>query len=300
MFEKAIALDSNYALAHAGLADLFNSYSKEDPHIVSLQVQEIEKAWKIDSANDYILYVKGTIEQTPLGHKDNAFRYFKRGIETNPNNPDNFWGMALLLGLDFGMVDEAKLLFDKTVSLDPLTASNIGLRGAYNFLIGNFENAVKDLQIAIRLEPDYIDGMDALAWIYASTGRLDEAKKSIDKSFQLKPLAADHFSQTFPAYTYIKLGDKKKALEFKPDDWYWLVLLAAGMKEEAIKVMEEGILKGTSNPYLFFKSQLETPDFAIIKNDPRFLRIMEKRQEEYEENKRKYSVMNLVAAVPSQ
>ena len=103
-----------------------------------------------------------------------------------------------------------------------------------------------------------------------------------------------------PAYTYIKLGDKRKMLDYKPDDWHWLVLLAAGMKEETIKAMETDVVNGTGNPYLFFKSQLETPDFAIIKNDLRFLRIMKERRKEYEENKKKYSVMNLIAAVPAQ
>jgi TolB-like protein/class 3 adenylate cyclase len=50
MFEKAIQLDSNYALAHAGLATLYNSYTdfvKEDSLIMILKFKEIEKAYSI-------------------------------------------------------------------------------------------------------------------------------------------------------------------------------------------------------------------------------------------------------------
>ena len=90
--------------------------------------------------------MKGTIEQSPLRNKENAFKYFKRGIETNPNNPDNLWGMGMLLAFDFGMFDEAKLLFDRTIILNPLAAYNFGDRGVCNYALGNYKDAMKDLR----------------------------------------------------------------------------------------------------------------------------------------------------------
>jgi Tfp pilus assembly protein PilF len=84
MFEKAIELDPNYALAHAGLADLLNTNTNKgnkDSLLIALQIKEIQKAWQIDSTNDYVLYVRGTIEQSPLGNNENSFKYFKRQLK---------------------------------------------------------------------------------------------------------------------------------------------------------------------------------------------------------------------------
>jgi TolB-like protein/class 3 adenylate cyclase len=293
LFEKAIILDSNYALAHAALADLYNTYSKEDSLIISLQVTEIEKAWRIDSTLDYVIFVKGTIEQSPVGNKESAFKYFKKGIESNPNDPDNLWGMGMLLGVDFGMIDEAKILFEKIIKLDPLTANDYGILGTCYYYLGNHEEAVKNFEIAIRLNPEFVGALDGLAQVYASRGRLDDAKKLIEKSFLSRPALTDHWG-SYVSYVYAKMGNKNKALESSPDDWW--TLLALGMKDEALKAMPfyDETKKTLNTPYLILKSHFETKDFDLIRHDERFLKIMERNRIQYEENKKKFSIAGIL------
>ena len=295
MFEKAISLDSNYTLAYAALADLYNTYTnliKKDSLIMFLQLETIQKAWKIDSTNDYVVSVKGVIEQTTTGNKELGIKYIKKAAEINPNNSGNLWSLALMIG-EFGLLDESLILFDRSVELDPLAANNFSFRGICNWVMGKNENAINDLETAFRLNPEFVLAMDQLAHVYAFVGRLDDAKKILDKSFGLKPSAADH-SELDIAFVYAKLGNKKKALELMPNDWG--VLLALGMTEEAIKAMPyyNETDNRVSTPYLIFKFQLSTKDFEPIRNDPRFLRIMEKSKQIYEENKKKYSVMNII------
>jgi hypothetical protein len=123
-------------------------------------------------------------------------------------------------------------------------------------------------------------------------GKLDSAQKMLDKSLQIKPSLADHWP-TDIAYTYAKLGNKKKALELAPD--YWRVLLAAGMKEDALKILlDNNSSKGIPAHYLILKNHLTTSDFDQIRDDARFLSIFEKRKKEYEENKKKFNIAGIL------
>ena len=292
MFEKALALDSNFALAHAGLADLYNTRSKKDSLIISLQLKEIEKAWKIDSTNDYVLNVKSAIEQDPLGNKENALKYIQRAVKINPNSASNLWGLALTMA-DFGLFDESKALLDKVVELDPLTANNFLMRGYCYFILNNPEQAIRDQETAIGLQPEFHWSMDALAEIYASIGRMDDAKKMIDKSLKIEPNPKKHLGTNL-AYAYANSGNKKMALELAPNDWR--VLLAFGMIEEALKAMPyyDESKKDLKTPYLILKQLLATKKLDAFKNDARFLKIMEKSKQQYEENKKKFSIAGML------
>jgi TolB-like protein/class 3 adenylate cyclase len=301
MFEQALKLDPNYALAHAGLADLYNTYSnsktysliKTDSLIISLQLKEIDIAWKIDSTNEYINFVKGTIEELPLRNLENAFKYFKKGIQINPNDADNLWGMAMFLSAELGFFDESNLLFNRVVILDPLTAGNYFFRGTNYFLLNKPENAIKDIETTIRLEPESVSAVDRLAMVYASLNKLDSAKKLLNKSFQLRPTEEGHSKEGI-AYVYAKLGNRKKALELAPDKWR--VLLALGMYDEAFHAMTFKDLTKLNygNSYLILKSYVNSKDFEPIRNDPRFLKIMESEKKEYEENKKKFSTAGIL------
>lgn len=297
MFQKALELDSNYVLALAGLADLYNTYTssrqKIDSQMIKLQVQEIEKAWRIDSTNDYVNNVKGSVEQAVYQNSEKAFRYFKRAAEINPNSPTNLWGLAVLMMANLGLAEDAKLLLDRTIELDPLTANNFLMRGIAFYFMNKQEDALKDINTAIQLEPDFIGATDMLSSIYVSTGRLNDAKKALDKTLQLKPDLNEHWPAGL-AFVYAKLGNKKKALELAPNDWP--TLLALGMKEEALKAMPHYYQnkKELNSQYLFMKSRLATKDFEPIKNDPRFLEILERNKKQYEENKKKFSIIGLL------
>ncbi len=301
MFEKALNLDSNYGLVHAALADLYNTYTnqiKKDSVILSLQLKEIKKAWEIDSTNDYVVSVRGVIEQSTTGNKELGFKYLKKAVELNPNNPLNLWSLGQMIGTEFGLIDESLILFDRAVKLDPLTANNFSFRGICSYSLGKNEDAIKDLETAIRLEPQFVGAIDALAHVYSFVGRIDDARKMIERSLKINPTLDEHWKPSL-AYAYSRFGNKKKALELAPNDWN--VLLALGMTEEALKAMPyyTESKKDLNTPYLTFKYLLATKNLDALKNDPRFLKILERSKKQYEENKKKFSVADIIAKFPS-
>jgi hypothetical protein len=73
------------------------------------------------------------------------------------------------------------------------------------------------------------------------------------------------------------------------------------MNEEALKAMPyyNESKKDLNTPYLTFKYLLATKNLDALKNDPRFLKIMERSKIQYEENKNKFGVADIIAKLTS-
>ncbi len=292
MFENALSLDSNYVLAHAGLADLYNTYTygvKNDSVLLALQLKEIEKAWSIDPNIDYVNTVRGYVLQG-IGKWEEAFKNFRRAVELAPNNSNNLFSLSQIL-LNLGLVDESRILIDKAIKFDPLIAYNFGFRGSIERILNNLNNSKKDYHTALQLEPDNISAIAGLGYLYSVENRLDEAKKMLDKFTKLNQSVLGF--EGYFAYIYAKLGNKKKALELSHD---WSVYLALGMKEEGLAALlkNDQDTNPLINNYILLKNHSQHKDFDIIRNDPRFLNLMEKKRIQYEINKKKFSIAGLI------
>jgi tetratricopeptide (TPR) repeat protein len=192
-----------------------------------------------------------------------------------------------------GLTDERIILLKKAVKMDPLNASYFGFLGGAEVHLNRLDDGILDMETALRLAPDMFYVVDRIAYAHALQNNLKEAETWLKKFFNLIPpgrestfLAA--FGQ-YSAYCYAKMGNKKRALEISKD---WRVYLALGMKEEALQKIyeEEDAPEPKYNDYLKFKTHLPHKDFDLIRNDPRFLQLMEKKKKQYEENKKKFSV----------
>jgi tetratricopeptide (TPR) repeat protein len=149
------------------------------------------------------------------------------------------------------------------------------------------------LQTAFRLEPTMFYMADRIAYVYALQDNLQESEIWLKKFLTLLPpdRAASFYKGygQYTAYCYAKLGNKKKALEISKDS---RVLLALGMKEEALKDLIEGEAKSNpgSSDYMYLGPHLSHKDFDIIRNDPRFLELMEKKRQRYELVNKRYDI----------
>jgi uncharacterized protein YeeX (DUF496 family) len=139
---------------------------------------------------------------------------------------------------------------------------------------------------------------DRLAYIYALQNNFAEADLWLKKFFSKIPSNREEtfFSDygQYSAYCFAKFGDKKKALEISKN---WRVYLALGMKEEALQnILQQDANKTNPmiNDYMIFKAHLPHKDFDIIRDDPRFLQLMEKKRTQYEINKKKFSIADLL------
>ncbi|MEP6617237.1 MAG: hypothetical protein ABJA57_11685, partial [Ginsengibacter sp.] len=286
-FEKAIEIDSNYALAHAGLANLYNSYTdftKRDSMVMQLRMMEIEKAYSLAPDLDFVNSIRGAIFRVN-GNLEESYKSFRKAYMINPNNASTLFEFGLLYS-DLGLVDQRIDLLKKAVQLDPLNASYFGFLGGAEVHINRLDEGLRNLQTAYRLEPTMFYVVDRIAYVYALQNNLTTSETWLKKFLTLLPPdKAISFYEgygQYAAYCFAKLGNKNKALEISASSPR--VFLALGMKEEALKIFmdDEASSQPSSSDYLFIQTHLNHKDFDIIRNDPRFLQLMEKKRLQYE------------------
>jgi TolB-like protein/Tfp pilus assembly protein PilF len=246
-YKQAIALDPNYALAYAGLADcyLFREIGLGRDVAMPLAKQYALKALELDEslaeAHTTLAFVNSNYDlDFASGEKE-----FKRAIELKPNYAvaHQFYGALLVatnrmdqglaemrravdlepytitinwsLGMGLGFAhryDESIAQLQKTLQLQPEHALSEGSLTGMLIQTGKYDEAMTLIQKHLAV-PERRDGaLSSLAVIYAKTGRISEAQKILAQL-----LANDTKSQNNPysvARVYAALGEKDKAIDW--------------------------------------------------------------------------------------
>jgi TolB-like protein/Tfp pilus assembly protein PilF len=283
LFKKALQLDSNYALAHAGLADLYNSYTnrvKKDPKYMELQQKEIDIAYKLNPNLDYVCNTLGHVSSTK-GDYDKSFENFARAVELNPNDAYNLAGLSTI-ALRLGLLDQALPVMDRAIRLEPLETINFLTRGSIYFQLSRFDDALKDLKKALELEPSNYGAIVQVSYLYLIKKEMALCKVYMDKADSIRPNLRELTS--LHASYEARLGNREKALSMKPDFRTYLIL---GMNKEGVELALQAFsqIKPPLNIYL---SISKSPLLEKMGNDPRFMTWLKKEKEGYESNKAKY------------
>jgi len=245
---QAIAIDSNYALAYAGLADayFYASTIHLPPTEALPKVSEYaQKALSIDdslaAAHHSMANYKANYERDNAGAK----REFERAVELDPNDSSIYADYSQFLVNTSSENEKAIALAQKAKQVDPQDSySSYTLAQAF-ILSGRYDEGLRETETTIRLDDKnwwghywtgiaYSEkgmhseaiaalqtaaGIDdsplirgVLACALARAGRRAEAQKVID---DLIVASKNKFvSQTSMAMGYAGLGDKDKAFEW--------------------------------------------------------------------------------------
>ncbi len=186
LFERALRIDPNYALAHFGLGDCYVAWSmigfpmpEARPKMKGL----LEKALELDPAlaDAYAVYgiAQGLIEWDWPG----AERSFKTAMTLNPRSAHVCSGYGLLLTL-IGRGDEAIKMSRRGIELDPLSPFwNFNLSEVYCAL-GKYEDALRQSASILELEPRYWLAHSMKGMCLGALGRIDEAVTAAELAVQ--------------------------------------------------------------------------------------------------------------------
>ena len=184
LFFKAIALDSTYGLAHAGLADLYDSYwvqlqqqegNSDRMKYGELMNQESKLALQLAPENAYVNQVRGYVLHH-LGDTEAAFRHFLKSYRISPNNPESLMGLANLY-LGMGLYDDALQFAEKAMNIDPLFSSAWTLQIYGNFYLSRWEKTIKVCQSFLDINPA---NQTALEYMFRSYFHLNEREKALE------------------------------------------------------------------------------------------------------------------------
>lgn len=256
MFRKAIEQDPSYALAYAGMADVY-----------SLLYQ-----WA-DSSEENIAKADAASIKAITLDPDLAEAHAARGTALAINNRH----------------DEAERAFENSILLNP------GLYEPYYFYgrdclgSGKFEKAARLFTEACKIRPEDYQASSFLAMAYAELGRdkeRDEANlhtlEAVNKHVDLHP--DDGRALTFGAYALVEQGQPEKArvwseraLDADRDEPAIMYNVACtysllGDNDGAIELLERAIEQGYGHRAWL----AHDPDLAPLRDDPRFQALLER------------------------
>ncbi len=289
-YEKAIALDSNFAAAYAGLANArFNlsawgwlPFNEGGLKAIVLSM----KALAIDPGCAEAHAVKGAFHVWMERKFDEGRKEFITSIRLNPNFATARQWYAQLLMIT-GPIEEARMHIDRAVELEPYFWVVQNLNAWICYFEEKHEKAIEACVIARDLKPDFIDNTWLFFLNYAKLGEGGKAMKELQAIAASHPGTEQYVDEISAAYnkagirglfSWLIEVNKNKPIPVEGMDGHpfyiawWNAIL--GNKEESIYWLQKN-MERQHRLYVYFNLIATCPDFDILRDDPRFLTIIE-------------------------
>jgi DNA-binding winged helix-turn-helix (wHTH) protein/TolB-like protein len=177
-FETAIQIDPDFALGYAGISDTYhllqqrNSISTRDAF--DKAEPAARKALELDPNLPEAHVSMGAVHQIRHIRWADAEASYKRAIELNPNLPEAYGRLGMLYN-SWGRFEEARLVLERGVELDPTSLNNAIYLGAYYYFSRNYEPAIKQFEHILEFAPRTERAHFFLRHTYELTGHHDKA-----------------------------------------------------------------------------------------------------------------------------
>ena len=277
-FERAKEIDPNYALAYAGICDVWIGRQQagySSPEIAGPKAFEAAmKALELDSTRAEVHYTLALMYTWGMFDWGAGERSFKKAINLKPNYPEARLYYSHLLNF-LGREDEAKIQGETGIKQDPANSLILGLYSGDLLFFRQFDEAVKMSQDALRYDPSALLANNLMAWAYFNLGKYSEAfnifkeivpvQYDVNNVFDQKITDGDYLKALHQvADGLVKLREKSYVLPFDIAVFYTM----SGDHNNALGWLEKAIEERDPNiPYL------RMPLFDKLRDDPRFKEI---------------------------
>lgn len=298
-YQEAIKIDPNYALAYWGLGVVYEArfnrkgYREED---LNLMEENFKMAYEINQnlaeaylGMGWVYFYKFNIDQ--------AYDFFKIAYQKDPDNSSVNYQIGSFL-LSIGLYLPAIEYYSRSLETNPLHIRCHELLALCYSFIGEFDKAVDLIKTALSIEPNnkalYLQHARQLIMMK----KLDEAELEITKVKEVSSLRSR--IQLHRAWIYAAKGERAHALELIKDfqDSYRIevttVYSLLGMEDKAVELIQKGIqmaLKELYSELYTFSSLDSNPYYDNLRENTRFVEILEKEKQKHEEKMRKYGGM---------
>ena len=189
--EKALAIDPDYAVAMAAMAEC--------------HLQVFHQAWKDDTsaelraASEFARRAIALDDQLSEGHSslanvhlwqrrnDEAMTEIDRAIALSPNDARLF-GLRAMIRAWAGAPDDAIADATQAIRMDPISgAVTLWTLGMARYHAGRYEDAAKNLRESALLNPDFMPVYIYLAANHARLGQTDQARDAVAELRRLNP-----------------------------------------------------------------------------------------------------------------
>lgn len=286
MFEAAIRLDPNYALAHDGLA--YCHYSEgflgfEAPKVAMPRAKAaVRRAIELDETLAEAHATLGVILALYDWDWAGAEREFLRSIELNGASPVARDVYAFYFLRPVCRLDEAISETQQALSLDPLSILCRVHLGFLFYLQNQPEHSIAQFRKVLEMNPQYYLAHAMMGQVYTQAGRCTEALECY--ALALKADSDSKFVASLEAMTLAVAGRRDEAFALLEDiarrsenDYISSVSIAyvctaLGDHERAFAYLDRAVQDRDPN-ILGLKSN---PIFESLRADPRYLALLKK------------------------
>lgn len=282
-FQRAIALDSSYAPAYAGLAEdygLLGNNRFMPPDDVYPKAKEAAlKALQLDpnlaEAHVSLAEILNDYEWNwPAAEKE-----YRRAIDLNPNdvNAHHWYAMSLAW---HGKLGEAIEEIESASQLDPLSMRVNGNVAQIYFWAHDYEGALRKSQSALKIHPEDWGTHMVVGRIYLQTHVYQAAISELRRALYLAP--GHPVLPVWLAYGYARTGQKEKAenvlrvLEKNQDVAYVspaltaIAYVALGERDQAYAALDRAVKEHDTGLLIINVD----PAFDPLRSEPRFQRVL--------------------------
>jgi TolB-like protein/Tfp pilus assembly protein PilF len=285
-FQQAIKRDSNFALAHAMIAESYAvmpAYPYLSPKEAFPQAKAAAKqALEIDStiaeAHTALAYALATYDWNWL----EAEREFKRALELDPNSSAPHFRYGQLYLMPLGRSGEAIAEVKRALELEPLSL-NIETNFSWVYLLARrYDLALEQAKKTYDLEPSFPLAPNVLAQAYIAKGNYAEAIALSQNSLQTDP--TNQFMLRDAGYAYAKAGRRREAedvikkfkdigkTQYVMSAWIASIYAALGDKDKAFAELEEAFAERDWDLHRLKVDPFMDP----LRDDPRFKALAKK------------------------
>jgi serine/threonine protein kinase/tetratricopeptide (TPR) repeat protein len=283
MFRKALEIDPNYSYAYCGLGFAYQNHyamtrSEQDLDQV---IKNCTKSYELEPnlvcsnvALGWVDYIKGDY--------DKAYKRYKKAMSINSNISPVIYVIARLFR-QIGLFHKAIKHCSRAAELDPFYPIYYSLLARCFMDVGELDKAEMSIEKVYEVEPDSIWGILDKSLLFIKMGKYDEAEELLKEAERLHP----RFStvQNHKSLMYAAIGENAKALAIKKDGAIYSLL---GMKDEAIRYIEDEMTKDYEHHDCSYISLLNSPFYNSLRDDTRFQEVLTKAKQKYEERLKKF------------
>jgi TolB-like protein/DNA-binding winged helix-turn-helix (wHTH) protein/Flp pilus assembly protein TadD len=277
-FRRAISLEPGYALAYAGLADVYlvlpllTPTTQEEAYPKAKQAAE--QALALDpaaaEAHNSSAYVKMYLNWDFAA----AEQGFRRAIELKPGYATaHQWYSELLAFL--GRHTEAIAEIRKALELDPLSAVMHHQAGQTYQQARQYDQAIVEYRNAVALLPEFVAPKMFMSFAFRRSGKLTDAAEAMNAAFpQEGQWTSDLASAARRAdlAAYVRKEQEIAGRLARPAYYYALYEAALGNDAGAFRWLDEAY-KRRDECILYLKVD---PEWDRLRSDPRFKALVEK------------------------
>ena len=214
LFEQAVRMDPEYALAYSGLSDAINILSNNHGVITNEEALErsrplIERALALDDSLAESWASLGLIEIHD-DHPNAAVEALERSMEINPSYTQaHLWYASAVSSPPFDKPEESVAVLEKVLTMDPLSRVARNNIAANLAQMGKFEEAETQWRAAIALDPDYDTTYIALYSLYSNSYyRHDEALTWLERAYEAAPDDTGNAANFVSLYFELDMDDE--------------------------------------------------------------------------------------------